>query len=111
VVADAFTYPAMLQPDDSWCRIRDGIGNWQDGCFATPGFENALSAILPAPLTPRPGQEAACLLPDVAPDAFRHAECNGSGADIWNQQYWNGLAGQNKYEVPDPNSKGETYIQ
>ncbi len=111
VVEDAFTYPAVLQPDNSWCRVRDGIGNWQDGCFPTPGFENALSGTLPSPPPPQPGQEAACLLPDVAPDAFRLAECNGSGADIWNQQYWNDLSGQNKYAVPDPHSKGETYIQ
>jgi len=111
VIEDAFTYPALLQLDDSWCRIRDGIGNWQDGCFPTPGFENALSGILPAPLPPQPGQEAACLLPDVAPDAFRLAECNGSGADIWNQQYWNDLSGQKEYTMPDPNNKGETYIQ
>ena len=111
VIEDAFTYPAMSQPDDSWCRIRDGIGFWQDGCFPTPGIENTLSGILPAPLTPQPGGEAACQLPDVAPDAFRLAECNGSGADIWNQQYWNDLSGQNEYAVPDPKSKGKTYIQ
>ena len=36
VVEDAFTYPAVLQPDDSWCRTRDGIGNWRDGCFPRP---------------------------------------------------------------------------
>ena len=111
VVEDAFTYPAVLQPDDSWCRIRDGIGNWQDGCFPTPGFENALSGTLPSSPPSQPGGEAACLLPDVAPDAFRLAECNGSGADIWNQQYWNDLSGQNEYAVPDPKSKGKTYIQ
>jgi len=111
VVEDAFTYPAVLQPDDSWCRIRDGIGFWQDGCFPTPGFENALSGISPSSPPPQPGGEAACLLPDVAPDDFRLAECNGSGADIWNQQYWNDLSGQNEYAVPDPNQKGETYIQ
>ena len=111
VVEDAFTYPAVLQPDDLWCRIRDGIGDWRDGCFPTPGFENALSGTLPVPPPPQPGQEAACLLPDVAPDAFRLAECNGSGADIWNQQYWNNLSGQNEYTVPDPNSKAETDIQ
>ena len=111
VIEDVFTYPAVLQRDNSWCRIRDGIGFWQDGCFPTPGFENALSGTLPAPLTPQPGPEAACLLPDIAPDAFRLAECNGPGADIWNQQYWNDLSGQNEYMVPDPKSKGETYIQ
>ncbi|HUH98573.1 MAG TPA: lamin tail domain-containing protein [Anaerolineales bacterium] len=111
VIEDAFTYPAVIQPDDSWCRIRDGIGFWRDGCFPTPGFENALSGILPTPPPPGPGGAAACLLPDVAPDAFRLAECSGPGGDIWNQQYWNDLAGQEEYAVPDPNSKGQTYIQ
>lgn len=111
VVEDAFTYPAVLQPDDSWCRIRDGIGNWRDGCFPTPGIENALSGILPSPPPPQPGGEAACQLPDIAPSEFRLAECNGSGAGIWNQQYWNDLSGQNEYAVPDLNSKSETYIQ
>ena len=111
MVEDAFTYPPVLQLDDAWCRIRDGIGNWQDGCFPTPGLENALSGLLPPHLPPQPGEETACLLPDVAPDEFRLAECNGSGADIWNQQYWNDLSGQNRYLVPVPNSKAETYIQ
>ncbi|HUI87110.1 MAG TPA: lamin tail domain-containing protein [Anaerolineales bacterium] len=111
VIEDSYTYPAALRPDDSWCRIRDGIGNWQDGCFPTPGFENALSGSLPSPPSPQPGGAAACLLPDVAPSAFRLAECNGFGADIWNQQYWDGLAGENEYPVPDPKSKAETYIQ
>ncbi len=111
ITEDAFTYPAVLQPDDSWCRIRDGIGYWRDGCFPTPGFENALSGTLPAPPPPQPGQGAACLLPDDAPSEFVLAECNGAGAGIWNQQYWNNLSGQKEYNVPDPNSKGQTYIQ
>jgi len=111
VVEDAFTYPAVNQPDDSWCRIRDGIGFWRDGCFPTPGLENTLSGILPSPPPPQPGQEAACQLPDIAPSEFRLAECNGVGANIWNQKYWNDLSGQNEYAVPDPKSKWETYIQ
>ena len=45
VIEDAFTYPAVLQPDDSWCRIRDGIGQWQRWMFSHPGFENSLSGI------------------------------------------------------------------
>ena len=104
VIEDAFTYPAVLQPDDSWCRTHDGIGFWRDGCFPTPEIENALSGILPPP---QPGGEVACQLPDVAPGEFRLAECNGSGANIWNQKYWNDLSGQNEYEVPDSKSKAK----
>jgi hypothetical protein len=111
VIEDAFTYPAVLQPDDSWCRIRDGIGPWRDGCFPTPGFENTISGVLPTPPAPQPGGAAACLLPDVAPNEFRLAECNGVGVDIWNQGYWNNLSGQNEYPVLDPNNKWETFIQ
>jgi len=111
VMEDVFTYPVVLRTDDSWCRLRDGIGRWQDGCFPTPRLENALSGNLPSPPPPQPGQEAACLLPDVAPVGFRLAECNGSGANIWNQGYWDDLSDQTRYLVPDPNSKAETYIQ
>jgi Lamin Tail Domain len=111
VIEDAFTYPAVNRPDDSWCRTRDGIGFWRDGCFPTPGVENELSGILPPPPPPQVGGEAACQLPDVAPSEFRLAECNGSGANIWNQKYWNDLSGQNEYEVPDSKSKAKTYIQ
>ena len=110
VIEDVFTYPAAVQPDEAWCRIRDGIGNWRDGCFPTPGLENAVSGIFP-PAASQAGQKVACQLPDVAPDGFRLAECNSVGADIWNQQYWNDLSGQNEYVVPDPNNKEVTYIQ
>ena len=111
VIEDAFSYPTVIQPDNSWCRIRDGIGFWRDGCFPALGIENELSGILPLPPAPQSGGEAACQLPDVAPSDFRLAECNGSDADIWNQQYWNVLSGQNEYAVLDPKSQGKTYIQ
>jgi hypothetical protein len=109
VIEDAFTYPPALQPDDSWCRIRDGIGEWRDGCFPTPGHENTLSGITP-PLPPQPA-EVACQLPDSAPDEFRLAECSSFGGGIWNQQYWDELSGQNEYAVPDPKNKWGTFIQ
>jgi hypothetical protein len=110
VIQDAFTYPPALQPDDSWCRIRDGIGQWRDGCFPTPGLENTLSGIIP-PLPSQPAGEIACQLPDSAPDEFRLAECSSFGAGIWNQQYWDELSGQNEYAVPDPKNKWGTFIQ
>jgi hypothetical protein len=110
VIEDAFTYPPALQPDDSWCRIRDGIGQWTDGCFPTPGHENSLSGITP-PLPPQSAGEAICQLPDSAPEEFRLAECSSLGAGIWNPQYWDELSGQNEYEVPDPKNKWGTFIQ
>ena len=111
VIEDAFTYPAVLQPDDSWCRIRDGIGHWRDGCFPTPGFENALSGICRRLHRLSPQGKRRASFPMIAPDEFRLAECSSSGAGIWNQQYWNDLSGQNEYAVPDPNNKWETFIQ
>ena len=110
VIQDAFTYPPALQPDVSWCRIRDGIGEWRNGCFPTPGSENTLSGIAP-PSPPQPAGEITCQLPDSAPDEFRFAECSSFGAGIWNQQYWDDLSGQDEYAVPDPKNKWGTFIQ
>jgi len=109
VVEDAFTYPAILQPDDSWCRMRDGIGPWQDGCFPTPGLENSLSGVSPNAPPTQPGQYPPCNLPDTAPIEFVLGECYSPGGGIYNPDYWNGTS--EPYWIPDPNSKFPTHIQ
>jgi hypothetical protein len=109
VIEDAFTYPPAFQPDDSWCRMRDGIGPWQDGCFPTPGTENSLSGRSPIAPPTQPGQLPPCDMPDTAPIEFRLGECYSPGGGIYNPDYWNETP--EPYWIPDPNSKLPTYIQ
>lgn len=52
-----------------------------------------------------------CLLADTVPDAFRQAECEPFGADIWNGQYWDDQAGQSEIPVQDIYSKWRTIVQ
>ncbi|MBI2757678.1 MAG: lamin tail domain-containing protein [Chloroflexi bacterium] len=111
VVVDARTYGVVKYPDQSHCRIPDGNGYWQLVCFPTPGNENALAGILPAPPPDKADQPAACLLPDTTPEEFRLAECDPFGADIWNRKYWDDAAGQNQFIVPDSFSKSQTIVE
>ncbi|HEX2696512.1 MAG TPA: lamin tail domain-containing protein, partial [Anaerolineales bacterium] len=47
VVVDARGYTVVKYPDQSVCRIPDGIGYWTYTCFPTPGNENSLTGSLP----------------------------------------------------------------
>lgn len=111
VVVDARTYGVVKYPDQSHCRIPDGNGYWQLACFPTPGNENALAGVLPAPPPDKANQPAACLLPDTTPEEFRLAECAPFGANIWNRKYWDDAAGQNQFIVPDSFSKSQTIVE
>jgi hypothetical protein len=41
------------------------------------------------------------LLPDTVPEAFRLAECNGFGSDIFNAKYWDDQSGFKDFPVLD----------
>jgi hypothetical protein len=76
-------------PDQSWCRIPDRLGYWNEPCFPTPGNPNALSGTFPQPVKSSTGYAPPlCLLPDTTPDEFVYGECLSSGGGIWNRQYW-----------------------
>jgi hypothetical protein len=109
-VFDARGYGPVEKPDVSHCRIPDGY-YWKDDCFPTPGLENSQTGTLPQ----APPKEAAgpppCLLADSVPAPFRQAECGGYGADAYDQNYWDQLAGQNVFRVPDFYSKAATIVE
>ncbi len=111
VIVDSRSYGPVEAPDQSYCRIPDGIGYWTHPCFPTPGTENALTGFTPAPPSNIAVEPTPCLLSDTVPLPFVQAICNAFGADIWNQNYWNNLAGQNEFPVPDNYSKWQTTVQ
>jgi hypothetical protein len=87
-VVDAYTYSVVRYPDQSWCRIPDRMGYWNDPCFPTPNNPNALTGTIPAPSKPVGYRPPVCLLPDTTPEEFVYAECETSGDGIWNRRYW-----------------------
>ncbi|MGD8405866.1 MAG: Ig-like domain repeat protein [Anaerolineales bacterium] len=88
-VVDAYTYGVVRYPDQSWCRIPDRLGYWNDPCFPTPGNPNALTGNFPLPPEGPTGYlPSVCLLPDTTPKVFVYAECEVGGDKIWNRRYW-----------------------
>jgi hypothetical protein len=110
VVVDARTYTAVKIPDQSRCRIFDGNGNWYEDCFPTPGTKNSRQGVLPESPEGRP-LEPACLLPDLAPEAIREAECHAFGAGIWSRDLWDKWALPSEFPVPDVGNKWATYLE
>jgi hypothetical protein len=108
-VIDGRTYGVIETLDISHCRIPDGY-YWRIECFATPGNENALTGVAPAPAPIVLGAPAPCLLPDTAPEPFWQAECGAYGEDMWDRTFW---------DEPDPaviivhgiHTKAKTFIE
>lgn len=92
-IVDAITYPAVKSLDMSYCRYTDGYGSWLNRCFPTPGLPNSLTGGS-FPPDPSGAVSNICLLPDNAPVEFVMAECEQSGLDIWNPEYWNSFPGE-----------------
>lgn len=91
-VVDSYSYTFARYPDQSWCRIPDRLGYWNDPCFPTPNKSNALAGTIPLLSGPIPGyRPPVCLLPDTTPDEFIYAECEVRGDGIWNRQFWDGV--------------------
>ena len=92
-VVDIYNYPAVKEPDQSWCRLPDGSRAWTSACRPTPGMANTASETGTATITLNPGYEdesetRTCLLPDTLPSEILQAECESQGADVWNSGYW-----------------------
>lgn len=111
VIVDARTYGPVEAADQSYCRIPDGIGYWTHPCFPTPGNENALTGVAPVQPTSIAIEPTPCLLADTVPGPFVQAICDAFGADVWNQNYWNQLAGQSDFPVQDNYSKWQTTVR
>jgi hypothetical protein len=110
-VVDAYTYTVVRYPDQSWCRIPDRLGYWNDPCFPTPNNPNALTGTLPLPPGSLTGyRPPVCLLPDTAPEEFVYAECEVGGDEIWNRQYWDAADAPGRLEL-DEEQKWETVFE
>ena len=110
-VIDAYTYTVVRYPDQSWCRIPDRLGYWNDPCFPTPNNPNALTGTIPLPSGPLTGyQPQVCLLPDTTPEEFIYAECEVGGDGIWNRQYWDGADASERL-ILDEEQKWETVFE
>lgn len=107
-VVDARTYSAVTEADLSVCRLPDGSTK-REGCFPTPGRLNSMTGMLPFPAIVASNQ-AACLISDTIPDAFRAGECAPYGSQIWNPQYWLGFAGTEYFLMPDALSRWQTIL-
>ena len=110
VVVDARSYGVVEEADESHCRIPDGY-YWRLGCFATPGNENALTGVAPAPAPISVGRPPPCLLPDTVPEPFRQAECEAYGEDMYDRSYWDALAGFEVFPVPSRYTKWHTSVE
>ena len=110
IVIDARGYGVIERVDESHCRIPDGY-YWRRECFATPGNENALTGEAPEPVAIEIGARPPCLLPDIIPDPFRQAECEGYGDDMWDRDYWDRQAGWDTFPIDNPRSKWRTSVQ
>jgi hypothetical protein len=98
-VVDIYNYPAVKEPDQSWCRLPDGRGAWTSACRPTPGTANTASGTETATMTLNPGYEdesetRTCLLPDTLLSEILQAECESQGAEVWNSGYWNAEMGE-----------------
>jgi len=107
--ADITNYLIVEEADQSWCRLPDGRGAWNPACRPTPGRPNVRAGSgTPTPI-PRPGgggELRICLLPDTLPYEILKAECESSGAEVWNSGYWDDeaerqiwLEGRYKWDV------------
>jgi hypothetical protein len=98
-VVDIYNYPAVKEPDQSWCRLPDGSGAWTSACRPTPGTANTASGTGTATITVNPGYEyecgtRTCLLPDTLSSEILQAECESQGAEVWNSGYWDAEMGE-----------------
>jgi len=110
-VVDAYTYGVVRYPDQSWCRIPDRLGYWNEPCFPTPGNPNALTGTTPLPSGGPSGYvPSVCLLPDTTPNVFIYAECEVGGDKIWNRRYWDNEDNAEQVKLEEP-QKWETIFE
>ena len=110
VVIDARSYGPVVSPDQSTCRIPDGL-YWRLGCFPTPGNENSLTGTAPVPPPSTSYTPPPCLMADIVPAPFRDAECYGYGGDVFNAKYWDDQSGFKEFLVADALNKGRAIVK
>jgi hypothetical protein len=92
--ADIFNYPPVEAMDRTWCRLSSGKGFLEFACQPSPGRPNTPSNPTPtkAEKTSTPGKISGCNLVDTIPSSMSSAECNGTGAGVWNSpsetEFW-----------------------
>lgn len=83
-LSDAFTYGVVQVPDQTWCRLPDGIGSWKFGCEPTVQESNRLASSV---VVDNQSQSKLCLSQQILPVLYQ-AECMPSGLDTWSRLYW-----------------------
>jgi len=112
-ILDVIDYTIAQVEDQSVCRLPDGngFGSWFNDCTPTPNLTNSRDGTVPS--SPNTGNEPSpvCNLPDTLPADFLFAECNGYGADIWNDFFWDKFGWQGAQTIPSNLSKWKSFIE
>ncbi len=85
-VSDAYTYPSVRIPDQSWCRLPDGKPTWVSGCAPTVDAVNKLAESI---FFGDRNLPAMCLSPNL-PGGVYQAECTPAGLEMWSPALWGG---------------------
>jgi len=112
VVYDEFQYDLARTEDRSFCRIPDGGYSdeaWYEDCTPTPKLTNTREGSAPSMIGDY--TSPVCNLPDSIPNDFFIAECNGRGANIWNDFFWDEFGWFDELMIPDTSSKWESFIK
>ena len=83
-IADAFTYPIVKVPNQSWCRIKDGNGSWQFGCMPTI---NGVNKLAQTTIFGKQDEPIICLK-SFMPLILQQAECDVNGQTAWGSILW-----------------------
>ena len=83
-VADAFTYPLLKIPDQSWCRIKDGNGQWMFGCHPTI---NGVNKTAQTTIYGKQDEPIICIK-NFMPIILQQAECDFKGQTAWGAVLW-----------------------
>lgn len=84
VISDAFSYEVVKTPNQSWCRLPDGRGQWFFGCAPTVKTNNKIAE---SAISGNRVETIACLSKKT-PLLVRLAECETSGLMSWGTGLW-----------------------
>jgi hypothetical protein len=84
LVSDAFSYEIVKTPNQSWCRLPDGRGQWFFGCAPTVKTNNKIAE---SSISGNRVESNACLSKKT-PILVRLAECDTSGLMSWGTGLW-----------------------
>jgi len=109
-VIDAYTY-TISRPDQAYCRIPDGNGDWYNDCLPTPNLSNKRKGTSPTLPGGNGLQLEPCELPDTLQDDFYLAECHGYGASIWSSIFWDTKGWVDDFLIPAIDSKWQSFVE